>query len=746
MTEYALESGTTLADSPDEFAHLALNLIAPSLTNPRKTFDAIKLNELADSIKASGVHQPVLVRPLPGSRVQDTFGIYAPGGGFQPRPTHELVAGERRYRACKLAGVTSIPARILDLTDNQVLEIQIVENLQRDDLSALEEAEGYESLCAATGISKEDVGAKIGKSRAYVYAKLKLLDLNQECKEHLRAGTIDASRALLIARIPDGKLQLKALSEATRKDYQGEVPSVRTFGKWLQSNVMLKLDSAPFALGDATLTVAGSCHTCPNRTGANPDLFSDVQGADICTDPSCYNTKAEAHRGEVIATAARKGMRLIEGKEAQELFYHQYTSDIKGYSPLSQERQDVTEGTDCATLRQLLGNDGPAAVLIENPWSKELIACVPTAEAEAVLLAKGLVKALSSKSKREAVDIEKEIKGIKLQMENDTDRVARKAIFVTLVTAVHACHVVKATELISIALLRAHLLGRIDDTPCPELATAFGIELAIENDNEADELAMRLHIQACSSPHLYRAMAILMISEEQSQYYRNSPIEPTPLFDALATELRINLTEIRGVAKAEVQKDTLDKIRQLKSELKALNSAKNDVEKPVTPNAPAAQAIASAGGAGGLGGEGQKPSGQSAPANAPPLRKRKMSAGEAQAAIATAMQETDSGAACASQGNDADSSQPVAGAVTVASADALAPVPAPTLSVGTKVKIVAGYSSLPITMQKWADMNGVITGYAPIPDGSAFVRYSVTFKGRNGGVAVFFGHQFEVVQ
>ena len=170
MKEYATTTGqavdgaATVKDSltvqPDTFALLPLHLVVPSLTNPRKTFRRDRMDELVASIKASGVHQPVLVRPLPGSRVQDTFDTGQPG---MPRPTHEIVAGERRYRASVEAGLPTIPALIRPLTDAQVLEIQLVENLQRDDLTELEEAEGYERLMQSSGITADAVAAKIGK-------------------------------------------------------------------------------------------------------------------------------------------------------------------------------------------------------------------------------------------------------------------------------------------------------------------------------------------------------------------------------------------------------------------------------------------------------------------------------------------------------------------------------------------------------------------------------------------------------
>ncbi len=326
------------------FDTLPLSAIVSSLTNPRKTFNPLKLQELADSIKASGVHQPILVRPLPASRVPDT------GRGI----THEIISGERRYRACTLAGLAAIPAMIRTMTDSEVLEAQLIENCQRDDLTELEEAEGYDTLRQATGLSAEDVASKIGKSRSYVFGRLKLLDLSVECKQAMRDGQIDASRALLIARIPDTALQTKALHEATRQDHAGQVCSVRALSNWLLANVMLRLDRASFNPADSGLVVGvGNCTTCPKRTGANPDLFADVQGADICTDPVCYHAKEDAHRASVLATAEKRGMRLIDGDEAVDIC-NQYRPSLDGYSPLTQERTDTLDGQS-ATLGQLLG-------------------------------------------------------------------------------------------------------------------------------------------------------------------------------------------------------------------------------------------------------------------------------------------------------------------------------------------------------------------------------------------------------
>lgn len=745
----------------DQFDNLRITDIVASLTNPRKTFDAFKLAELADSIKASGVHQPVLVRPLPGSRLQDTFDIHTADGRLQPRPTHEIVAGERRFRASKLAGVLTIPALIRDLTDHQVLEIQIIENLQREDISPLEEAEGYESLCAATGISKEDVGTKIGKSRAYVYARLKLLDLSFESKEALRDGSIDASRALLIARIPNTELQARALAEAARKDWQGEAPSVRTFQTWLLKNVMLHLDAAPFDIADSRLIeAAGSCHVCPKRTGANPDLFADVSGADICTDTICYNKKSNAHRAAMLATAEAKGMRLIEGEEARHICLYSGHTGFIGYSPLNQERNDVADGMQPTTLAALLGTDGPQAVLIENPWSKELTAAVPTAEAEALLLARGLVKAMEQTKGRNR-DYEKEIQHLRTESARDIEVKFRKAAHTALLDAIHSTPDDRACSLITPSLLRAWLLRMTKQVNDDEMALALNIELAtgdwktLGERNDAQETQVRLHIQACSSAHLYKALVARLISEDDLSYWNDSVPRPA-IFEDLASDTHVDLTAIRADVVAQVKAITERDIRLLQGEMrlrdKAIAAAES--EKSLLPLSPAAQAKTCARGAQGAG---KKTGSPAAPASAMPARKRKATAEETLAGIAAAMQgqESNSGAADASHGNEAVSGCALPDAqatATVSGADsgaAIAPQGNDTpsgfaLGVGVRVRVTTDTDKLPIKQHKWASKEGIIT--QKMGDTNAWQGvWLVSFQGRSGGMSSFDGTQITVI-
>ena len=689
---------TPLDTAYSEFQILPLQQIVASLTNPRKHFDQAKLAELAESIKTSGLHQPVLVRPLPGQRVLET----------DRAVQFELVAGERRLRASVLAAMPTIPALVRQLTDDQVLEIQIVENLHRDDLTEIEEAEGYEALMQHNGITAEQVGAKIGKSRSHVYGRLKLLDLFQESKEALRAGQIDASRALLIARIPDSKLQQKALAEATRKNgYTGDVVSVREFQSWLQQNVMLRLESAPFRIIDARLVDnAGSCKECPKRTGANQDLFAEVNSADLCTDPACYARKAEAHRGTLIARAEAKGMRVIDGAEAKQLC-HQYSGQLKeGYSPLSQVREDATtstQGTRAPTLRELLGKDAPAPVMIEHPWTKELIEAVPTDEAEAMLLARGLVKDTAKPAK--VRDFAREIEFLKGEAAIAVKVEYRKTAFAAIRTAILSTPAKKAPGLLCKALLSAWLVDLADQVSDEDLQSMFDVDF--DSDGAAAEEAVRLHIEASDSATLFKALVIYMVLEDESYpgWHDTDETIRAKLFEAIAPAVEVDLPALQTKAKSTIRAQTAKKLRDLQAEQKAHEA------KPLPPLSPAAQAQTTGGGQA----KGKKP---------------KLSAAQAKAEIAAALQETESeskpGAAIAAQGIEG----PVADA----------------LAVGTRVRVVSDTDKLLPTQFKWAGKEGTVTAFADIDDPSLHIRMiDVTFRGRSGGVAEFSSTLLEVV-
>ncbi len=287
---------------------IALSELVPSLTHiqelRRSRFDKKALDELAESIKEVGVLQPPVARPTAGSKL-------------------EIVAGERRFLAAKLAGLKAIDVNVRELTDEQVLEVQLIENLQRENLHELEEAEGYEELMKLKKISADTVADMVGRSRSYVFKRTKLLALCPEARKAFYAGTLDASKALLIARIGHHDTQRAALKDLTQ-DMYGEGPmSYRDALEHVQQEYMLRLKDAPFDINDANLVPkAGTCQACPKRTGNQKELFGDVKNADTCTDPKCFDAKRQAHYSVAVKALEAKGKKVLYGDSAKKVFPH----------------------------------------------------------------------------------------------------------------------------------------------------------------------------------------------------------------------------------------------------------------------------------------------------------------------------------------------------------------------------------------------------------------------------------------
>jgi ParB family chromosome partitioning protein len=166
----------------EELRELPIELIAPSPTQPRRRFDQDALQALAGSLGERGVLQPVLVRPRPGG-------------------TYELVAGERRWRAAQIAGLTTIPALVRPREDAEALELALIENMAREDLSPIEEARACTALVEELGLTREEVGRRVGRGRVAVSNLLRLLDLPDEVVELLQEGALSEGhgRALLLA-------------------------------------------------------------------------------------------------------------------------------------------------------------------------------------------------------------------------------------------------------------------------------------------------------------------------------------------------------------------------------------------------------------------------------------------------------------------------------------------------------------------------------------------------------------------
>lgn len=339
----------SIATAADGIRTLAVEQLQVSHTRSqderRKHFDKDAIAELADSIKEVGLLSPIIARAVNGH--------------------FEVVAGERRLLAVRKAGITAISVDVRTLNDEQVLKIQLVENLQREGLHELAEAEGYEAL-QKLGYSAEQIAGEVGNSKAYVYARMKLLALGQDARKGFYEGKISASVALLIARIPGDADQKKAFDHILRpfEWRPNESLNYRDAQNYVHDNFMLKLSQAQFPRDDASLVpAAGACGACPKRTGNNPDLFGDVKGADVCTDPACFKSKNAAFNKLQVAKAKETGQPIITGAAARKA-QSPYSSHLSGY---------VRPGDKCPedpkkrTYAQLLGKTDVESSLLQNP-------------------------------------------------------------------------------------------------------------------------------------------------------------------------------------------------------------------------------------------------------------------------------------------------------------------------------------------------------------------------------------------
>lgn len=170
---------------------LNINELEPNRGQPRKEFSEEAMRELADSIAQHGVLQPLLVRPLLS-------------GGYQ------IVAGERRWRASRMAGLATVPALIRELTDSEVMQIALIENLQREDLKPLEEAQGYQALMEEFGFTQDEISKSVGKSRPAVTNALRLLNLPEAVRGMLARGDLSAGHARTLLSFKDEAAMLTA--------------------------------------------------------------------------------------------------------------------------------------------------------------------------------------------------------------------------------------------------------------------------------------------------------------------------------------------------------------------------------------------------------------------------------------------------------------------------------------------------------------------------------------------------------
>ena len=199
-TEKKAKAEAKAAEEMDEKGRilmLKLDLVQPNKEQPRKTFDEEKINELAESIKNYGVLQPLLVQK------NDSF--------------YEIIAGERRWRAAKAAGLKEVPAVLKEYSKQEALEISLIENVQRADLNPIEEALGYRQLIDEFGLTQEEIAVRVAKSRTAITNTMRLLKLDEQIQNMLVQGVITSGHARALLSLEDTQMQLKAAKEILDK-------------------------------------------------------------------------------------------------------------------------------------------------------------------------------------------------------------------------------------------------------------------------------------------------------------------------------------------------------------------------------------------------------------------------------------------------------------------------------------------------------------------------------------------------
>lgn len=307
--QLAIAAGNFEAELPEVKKRMTVPLsrLKPSPTNPRKRFDGIEA--LAETFKSMGIISALVVRPIPET---DKF---------------EIIAGERRWRAAKVAKLDEVPIEIRYLTDSQVSEVQLVENGQRKDLEPMEEAIGFARLRDEHHYSVAQIASKIGKSKGHVHARLKLMALCPEARKALEDGKIDATVAVPLARQPHKQQAIALRTIVPPKGY--ERMSSRDAIEFLTRDFSQTLKGSPFDQKDPDLLpvqmkdgqqIGGSCVKCPNRSGSTPGLFDDISGHDTCTVPACFQMKADLAWRIASAAAKEKGQTVLPIAKAKGIF------------------------------------------------------------------------------------------------------------------------------------------------------------------------------------------------------------------------------------------------------------------------------------------------------------------------------------------------------------------------------------------------------------------------------------------
>lgn len=390
-------------------------LVRPDPNQPRKDFNETLLRELADSIKQQGIVHKLLVVYVPAVRVEEpgmfdekqwsaveegTGRVVSAGSEEAVRKFvknwqgdyYMIVDGERRWRAAGLAGLKEVPIDCRQLTEKDIRNIQLISAMQRENLSALEEAAAFArelDLRKQTdpAFNPEKLGKELGKKRSTIYNRLALLRLHEPVRQALVAGKIDITVAGLISQIPDQQLQLDALNEAAADEHSGPRP-FRWVKQMIDQRYARTLNSKLFHLekvyagtiegregpaGD--LAAVGTCEKCPRRSGNMTGM--DAKSPNVCTDLPCFEAKRKSAELRRLEQAQAEGRRVM----SDEQFQANRASLVRG-------NQTCYEDSDYREWRELMGKHAPEPILVQR--DEGVVEMWPRDEAEAAAKKNGI--------------------------------------------------------------------------------------------------------------------------------------------------------------------------------------------------------------------------------------------------------------------------------------------------------------------------------------------------------------------
>lgn len=522
------------------FRLIPLQALATSPTNPRQSFDPERLAQLAASIKERGVLQPILVRPNP--RQNDK------GKQF------EIIAGERRFRASKLAKRAEIPARIVQMSDEEVLHVQIIENLQREDVHPLDEAAGFAHLKNSTGYAIAEIAQKVAKDARYVARRLALINLTPEAQADFRGDRLTLAHALELCRLTP-EIQTEALAacfesrqiydpeqQTWRRQLDRERPArhVRYLQEWIEQNVHLNLAKAAFKTDDARLRDDGlTCLACPHRSGSDTGLFHDIKNGQTCLQPLCYQAK--------LQTFMQIKRTEIEAKTGQPPAYisMRYGASGEGENVVGLHDYQVIEkrGVRCEYAEQAIYRDGEQVGRVKwicrEPSCKDHLHRVPHAYSQPVNGNGNAASRSSGDSVEKRQARKQELFNIKI------DETVRKRVFA------------EALKTYRWPLERAHLneivcefFRRIPSDDQKTITEVFGFDTEQADKFRYDSETLLAELAQLTDTQLAQLMMLCSFAHYGSNQYGNRQVDQSGV-TGLAAERGVNHALIDAEVRAE---------------------------------------------------------------------------------------------------------------------------------------------------------------------------------------------------